>query len=544
MSNRNSLILPKSCLALAVIALSACSTYPIQDDSAIGAVSNTLSKAGTKTRDISISAWDKTIYLLGFSDVNPDAAASDGGINEQMLDEVDLALLEEDAVLPHDFNAPARDIVIVTSPDGLQTPTASPAPFRTPIKISETSWTSTGESEATFQTPTTATAEIEESVQSEMSWSNAENLDDINTASIDEATAVIPQAIAVVTVEDASTSNPYFHEVASSQSLWEIAKSTTGDANNWHTIADVNDLIQSTSVYPGQRLLIPADLVKPELLSARVESESKTPMEAGTDLASTDIENSAPLTLTGAVKGAGENMGVSDAGEDVARLAIPSAAGASEERNLPAMTDDADQNNVQMPLADGESLWDFARRTTGDATNWEQIATHNGMSNEAARLVYPGQLIAIPSNILRTEGSTSNAPKSASNPILEGASDVVSIDKATSDHLARSDAGSEKTALRIVEATYLAEPVVASELESNSGDSPVTDVAVQTTTLEEIIVSGTYYPKAVYHDTNFSSTLLMRVSPGTRLQVSQVEGPWLKVETERGTGYLHQRDIR
>jgi len=59
-----------------------------------------------------------------------------------------------------------------------------------------------------------------------------------------------------------------------------------------------------------------------------------------------------------------------------------------------------------------------------------------------------------------------------------------------------------------------------------------------------IMVSGTYYPKAVYNKADFSSSLLMRVSPGTRLVVSKAVGPWYEVMTEKGVGYVHSRDTK
>ncbi len=58
------------------------------------------------------------------------------------------------------------------------------------------------------------------------------------------------------------------------------------------------------------------------------------------------------------------------------------------------------------------------------------------------------------------------------------------------------------------------------------------------------MVSGTYYPKAIYNNADFSSSLLMRVSPGTTLQVSKAMGNWYQVKTSKGLGYVHQRDIK
>jgi len=60
----------------------------------------------------------------------------------------------------------------------------------------------------------------------------------------------------------------------------------------------------------------------------------------------------------------------------------------------------------------------------------------------------------------------------------------------------------------------------------------------------KVMVKGTYYPKAVYNNADFSSSLLMRVSPGTQLLVSKAIGPWLEVKTNKGVGYVHSRDIK
>ena len=75
-------------------------------------------------------------------------------------------------------------------------------------------------------------------------------------------------------------------------------------------------------------------------------------------------------------------------------------------------------------------------------------------------------------------------------------------------------------------------------------DEMAAESVAEGTAPDEIMVSGTYYPKAVYNDADFSSSLLMRVSPGTKLLVSRAVGPWYEVATEQGTGYVHARDIK
>ena len=86
--------------------------------------------------------------------------------------------------------------------------------------------------------------------------------------------------------------------------------------------------------------------------------------------------------------------------------------------------------------------------------------------------------------------------------------------------------------IKIVEAKYQSD---------DSVDIAPTDISESN---QIIMVSGTYYPKAVYNEADFSSSLLMRVSPGTEMTVSRAIGPWFEVQTENGVGYMHSRDIK
>ena len=104
--------------------------------------------------------------------------------------------------------------------------------------------------------------------------------------------------------------------------------------------------------------------------------------------------------------------------------------------------------------------------------------------------------------------------------------------------------------ISIVEAGFKGEPAKQLELAEQNTEDTVTAAAAQAADApldqngDEVMVSGTYYPKAVYNDANFSSSLLMRVSPGTRLKVSKAMGPWYEVVTEKGVGYVHSRDTK
>ena len=57
-------------------------------------------------------------------------------------------------------------------------------------------------------------------------------------------------------------------------------------------------------------------------------------------------------------------------------------------------------------------------------------------------------------------------------------------------------------------------------------------------------VSGDYTPKGVYSRPNYTSRILTRVAPGTRLRLADDFDGWLKVETGQGIGYLRSGDAK
>ena len=184
MPNCNPVLFKRSLLAVAIISLSACSTTPRDEDYDLSQIGEGIMSAGRTTADVSQRAWNKTTYLLGFSDVEN---SSDSDL---IMDEVDLALMEEDALIP---DSEATPIPVV-----IESATAIP-PDQAPVSADQT-------------------------------------LLEIKTAES--------------TVEDAVAIEDLVHEVESRETLWDISKKTTGDANNWHVLADVNNLAPNASVFP------------------------------------------------------------------------------------------------------------------------------------------------------------------------------------------------------------------------------------------------------------------------------------------------------
>ena len=338
------------------------------------------------------------------------------------------------------------------------------------------------------------------------------------------------------------------HVVAQSETLWDIAKKTTGDANNWHVLADLNNLQQNAAVFPSQKLLIPGDLVKPGY------------NPDGVAIVANNIDSSDGFTAI----------------ENTSTANVQTAGADTETDALSATVQDA----VVIDLQDNETLWDFAKRTTGDATNWQQIASQNNFTERQATTVRPGQGIAVPNSLLRdpSEAVASVEPvelviqAEEQEVVVASAADTAEnsfINSATQTSETLTDTANTTLAAALPTAQALQEPAVevVSDLAAVAGVGDDTQVvessyestdAIESANLEsdavqivenqnipgEITVKGTYYPKAVYNDADFSSSLLMRVSPGTQLQVSRAMGTWFEVETEKGVGYVHSRDIQ
>jgi len=484
-----------------------------REDGLGGAVAD----VGRTTVETGSRIWDRTLYLLGFGDAadyERQGAAERNRLaarDDALLDEVDLALMKEDAVMP---SPDAVDVVL------------SPA------------WADTAAGDGVALTD--------------------DELFDGERVLVESAFDGEPVSNSDLT-----------HEVGASETLWDIAKMTTGDATNWHVLADVNDLAPDAAVYPGQTLVVPADLVRPEFAGFTTTADA-----------------------TAADDGTGDRLAIpgtaTETGTDALELEV---AGSATEALEPDAAAAAPTGGTELRLGAGETLWDFSRRTTGDATNWRAIADANGFSEEKATRVYENMRITVPTALLRDDKPIDGAPAatataSATAPLDATATDDVSADGTTRDPLvpiadaadveaetaAAADESEEALAetdpnrpIRIVEAAYRTEPdeLAGDAAVTGAGVDAATDVvagatagittdvaasaaadAVADSAPQEIMVSGTYYPKAVYNDADFSSSLLMRVSPGTTLQVSRAVGSWYEVATDQGTGYMHARDIK
>ncbi len=501
MSRRTTQIFQLNIIAAAILSVSACTVTPNVGGVDLGEMASSvgkgISKAGSKTAEIGSAAWGSTKRVLNI------------GPQDELLDEVDLALMEEDA-----------EVQV------------------TPVQIAVAPAAQAIDSTLPAEDPNRAQTVASNDVMIDKSDTFAQSGDTV--AKLD-----------------------WTHEVKTSETLWDIAKLTTGDANNWHVLADVNNLAPDASVYPGMKLNIPADMVKPDLnrdnaaeqidiamanTDAATDSSENQPVRlklpAPTQVAATEGETAivVPMEITQE-----ESVAKTDLAKPAAATETVAASIASEEIKpaeksealLASITADADA----MKVREGETLWDFAKRTTGDAKNWKMLADKNQFTEKDTKGLRPGRTIYVPTAMVVERDADGNLIAVAEDTTLP-ADKEDSVD-ATTAVLAGTNQPVKEGDIKIVEAAFQEDsavnPVTAEQL---SDEAVATLEKTESEAHGTVMVSGTYYPKAVYNSADFSSSLLMRVSPGTQLEVSKAIGPWLEVQTDKGIGYVHSRDVK
>jgi len=87
----------------------------------------------------------------------------------------------------------------------------------------------------------------------------------LDAPAIAKTPAIDPNAIPVATVDQR-------HIVGPNETMWTIAKLTTGDPNNWRILAEINQLDLNTPMQIGQEIFIPADLVIPPVTAQSIQA--------------------------------------------------------------------------------------------------------------------------------------------------------------------------------------------------------------------------------------------------------------------------------
>lgn len=136
------------------------------------------------------------------------------------------------------------------------------------------------------------------------------------------------------------TVTPSVYTVQEGEGLWQVAEKTTGNGENWVTIAQINNIINPDSIVAGQKLVIPA-------MTAPTGAPSPT-------LAPATIMPSPSVIPTVFV----EN-GQIDGG----------------------MTKRANPSVKVYIVKEGEGLWQIAEKVYGDGEMWTAIMKENNLQN-------------------------------------------------------------------------------------------------------------------------------------------------------------------
>ncbi|MFK7860920.1 MAG: LysM peptidoglycan-binding domain-containing protein [Granulosicoccus sp.] len=530
-------VFKKSLLAVAVLSLSACSTMPQVPD--LGGVGDGIIKAGKATADVTRRTWNTTAYLLGFTD------DKDGrGVVDPSDEQLPIAQTEFDQVLP---------IAKLPIPQPTSLEDALKVDDNLPVLV-----------EPATAAATDALAPLETTVSTLDQTTDAPGTAAPPVATPGELPTLDETVETVASIEsgdsDFLAEKDLVHEVADNENLWNIAKKTTGDANNWHVLADLNNLTQSAMVFPGQKLLIPSSMIKPGYYTVAASPDADQPAaiidSQNRESASVNaLSESTRLTIPSSNDGAASDVPQTDQLTVQQKPAIELAS--------------VSQDATAIDLNEGETLWDFAKRTTGNALNWQAIADQNKFTEKQAVTVRPGQTIFVPSALLKAEPdeiTSASAPAAEVRTPLENVVATAAISEQPTPVLVEQAAAAlpalpeaetptvENVANLAVDTTTVedAQPVKIVDATYKTDDelSPITaenepaQMGENENIPAKVVVSGTYYPKAIYNNADFSSSLLMRVSPGTTLQVSRAMGTWYEVQTEKGVGFVHQRDIQ
>ena len=211
--------------------------------------------------------------------------------------------------------------------------------------------------------------------------------------------------------------NHLMHEVVTGDNLWNIAKETTGNALNWDVLAKINNVQSNAKVFPGQHLVIPTSLIKENNLIENETGTSAFQLAAGETLWKFSKRTTGDATNWESI--ASHNNFTHEQSVTVypgQTIYVPPSLIDTESEVAETSTTPTDNVtttatvSIENPtsasaykLAEGETLWKFSKRTTGDATNWESIASHNNFTHEQSVTVFPGQTIYVPQSLIDTD---------------------------------------------------------------------------------------------------------------------------------------------
>lgn len=205
----------------------------------------------------------------------------------------------------------------------------------------------------------------------------------------------------------------------------------------------------------------------------------------------------------------------------------------------------------------GDSLASIAREMTGNVYNWVAIADFNNITEPS--VIQVGDLVWVPSELLLAENQTLATTTVPVNVAFTNPEQVAVTEEpvvmpvAAESETSTTRANTRKTGTEpifqpsalpgVKQATVTTQPVVINRTFDISRSS---NLATQNTVGGFIIiqVTGSTYPKGIYAQPFSHSPLLMQAQPGAKFTLDQQLGDWLRINTEKGPGYIRSRDAK
>lgn len=206
---------------------------------------------------------------------------------------------------------------------------------------------------------------------------------------------------------------------------------------------------------------------------------------------------------------------------------------------------------MQYVVSGGERLAGISHLLTGSQENWPELARINGLDNP--RSVRAGTVLTIPGHLLKPgklaqPGKLSPLRTLASSNVKKTQPARVSKDGKILVFQPTAVPGPKKIKVKTAKTSTnrefkLTDRTKTGTITASTNNDPR---SLPDNLSDWVLVVGSYYPKGVYVQPDIGSRIMMRVAPGSRLRLNgKVSGEgdeWLKVETDKGTGYIRKSD--
>ena len=182
------------------------------------------------------------------------------------------------------------------------------------------------------------------------------------------------------------------YELSAGETLWSFAARTTGDGQRWREIAELNGIEDVRNIPAGKSLMIPqSDSAAPQMMGSQYSDAQLLPADGDTDAMASDT------WISGSETEFEEFTVIESAPIEEAVMNVSSGVSHS------AMSD---QTAIEVPagptqaytLRNGETLWGFSQRVTGNGANWRTIGKINGIVSE--HNVLAGTSLIVPSSMV------------------------------------------------------------------------------------------------------------------------------------------------